>query len=108
MSCQRTHWLFRPNAYRPCRNRTSLAAAYHDQHIATTHRASVHAHRALQKLCEVRRGKCQRGSFHSNDAVSRWPQVRFFAERQTYADVLQASNGEIKALIAYVRSRAED
>ena len=30
-----------------------------------------------------------------------------FAERQTYADVLQANHGDIKALIAYVRSRAD-
>jgi phospholipid transport system substrate-binding protein len=30
-----------------------------------------------------------------------------FAERQTYADVLQANHGDIKAVIAYVRSRAE-
>ena len=30
-----------------------------------------------------------------------------FAERQTYADVLQANHDDIKALIAYVRSRAD-
>lgn len=30
-----------------------------------------------------------------------------FGERQTYAEVLQANHGDIKAVIAYVRSRAD-
>jgi phospholipid transport system substrate-binding protein len=30
-----------------------------------------------------------------------------FAERQTYAEVLQANHGDIKAVITYVRSRAD-